>query len=186
MSAAHVHLMLNHVPVLGAVFAAVVLTVGLLRSDESWQGVALWTLVVTGVAAVVVYLTGEPAEELVEGAAGFSHAALERHEEVALWAAYGGGGVGAAALGVLTWFRSRPIPRTASTAMLLLAVGLTGVMAWTANTGGKVSHPELRGATTVGATEEAGVERGRPSGGEAEQGEGEEEDAESGPGPGAR
>lgn len=149
MSAAHIHLMLNHVPVLGAVFGAVILAVGLARSDESWQRVALWTLLATGIASVVVYLTGEPAEELVEGAAGFSHDALERHEEVALWATWVGGATGAAALGALVRYRAKALSRAVSVGVLALTLALVGVMAWTANSGGKVSHPELRGETAA-------------------------------------
>lgn len=153
MSAAHIHLVLNHVPVLGAVFAAVVLGVGLLRRDESWQRVALWTLLAVGIASVVVYLTGEPAEELVEGAAGFSHEALGRHEEVALWATWLGGATGAAALVALVRYRAKAFSRAVSVGVLVLALALVGVMGWTANSGGKVSHPELRGEA-AGVAEE--------------------------------
>ena len=170
MDAAHIHLMLNHVPVLGAVFGAILLGVGLLRSDESWQRIALWTLIVTGVAGVVVYLTGEPAEELVEGAAGFSHDAVERHEEIAAWAMYTGGAVGAAALGAVAWFRSKGLPRGLMTGIFVLNLGLVGVMAWTANSGGKVSHPELRGETAAATRSAEDAERGVPaSGGEEEE-----------------
>ena len=173
MDAAHIHLMLNHVPVLGAVFGAVLLGVGLLRRDESWQRIALWTLLVTGVASVVVYLTGEPAEELVEGAAGFSHDAVERHEEIAEWAMYAGGAVGAAALGAIGWFRSRSLPRGLMTGVFVLNLALVGVMAWTANSGGKVSHPELRGETAAATRSAEDAERGVPaSGGEEEEAEG--------------
>jgi len=168
MDAAHVHLMLNHVPVLGAVFAAVVLAAGLLKRDDSWQRLALWTLLVTGVVGVVVYLTGESAEELVEGAAGFSHDAVERHEEIAAWATYLGGAVGAAALGALVYFRSRVLSRATAVGLLVMSLVLVGVMAWTANSGGKVNHPELRGETAAVADEpgrdeadDAEEERGR-------------------------
>lgn len=172
MDAAHIHLMLNHVPVLGAVFGAVLLGVGLLRSDETWQRIGLWTLIVTGVAGVVVYLTGEPAEELVEGAAGFSHDALERHEEIAAWAMYTGGAVGAAALGTLAWFRSRDLPRGLVTGIFMANLAVVGVMTWTANSGGKVSHPELRGepAAAVESPGEAG-ELGSAYPAESEKGE---------------
>lgn len=169
MDAAHIHLMLNHVPVLGAVFGAVLLGVGLLRSDESWQRIALWTLLVTGVASVVVYLTGEPAEGLVEGAAGFSHDAVERHEEIAEWAMYTGGAVGAASLGAIGWFRSRPLPRGLMTGVFVLNLALVGVMAWTAQSGGKVSHPELRVETAAAVRGGGEAGSGAPAaGGEAE------------------
>lgn len=160
MDAAHVHLMLNHVPVLGSVFAAAILAAGLLRADESWQRLALWTLLATGIVGVVVYLTGEAAEELVEGAPGFSHDAVERHEEIAAWAMYLGGAAAASALGALVYFRSRVLSRRTAVGLFVLNLALVGVMAWTANSGGKVNHPELRGGTAATATDETGREDG--------------------------
>lgn len=41
----------------------------------------LGLLAVAGLSAIAVFLTGEPAEEVVEGRAGVSHDAIEAHEE---------------------------------------------------------------------------------------------------------
>ena len=46
---------------------------------------------------MAVYLTGEPAEELVESLPTFDHDMVERHEAVALWAAGRGGRLAATA-----------------------------------------------------------------------------------------
>lgn len=144
MDAAHVHLLLNHVPVLGAVFGLLVLGYGLARPSREVLRAGLWTFVIVGLAGVVVYLTGEPAEELVEGVPAFSHAALERHEAAALWATVGAGIVGAVALVGLLRSRGRELSRAYAAAVLTLALGLTGVMGWTANLGGQVMHAEIR------------------------------------------
>jgi uncharacterized membrane protein len=158
MDAAHIHLMLNHVPVLGAIFGLLVMGYGLARRSQEVIRTGLWTLVVVGVASGVVYLTGEPAEELVEGLSGFSHSILERHEAAALWATAGAALVGVVALAGLVLYRSKQISRRYAAGVLLLTLGLTGLMGWTANLGGQVMHAEIR--SEAAASTEVGVDQG--------------------------
>ena len=115
--------------------------------------------------AVVVYLTGEPAEELIENLPGFSEAIVEEHEEVALIATIGMVVLGLVALVGLIRFRP---PRIAPTwygrGVLLLALLMGGVMVWTANLGGQIRHSEIRsngGAATEGgaSVSESAAER---------------------------
>lgn len=155
MSGAHLHLILNHVPVLGAVFGLLLLSYGLLRRSDSVVRASLWTLAVVGVAGLAAYWTGEPAEEVVENMPGISEAILERHEEVAYLATIGAGLVGLIALAVLAVHRARPVAASYSAVMLLLTAGLFGAMAWTANLGGQIHHAEIRGGS-VQALRDAG------------------------------
>lgn len=148
MSAAHLHLAINHIPVLGTLFAAAILAYGLWRAQDAVVRVALGLLVASGLGAVGAYFSGESAEDVVEGLPGVAHAAIEAHEEVALIAAVLSGVLGALSLGVLLWRRSNGVPRTASTGLLIGALAVFGVMAYTANTGGHIRHTELRDATT--------------------------------------
>ena len=150
MSAAHFHLMLNHIPFLGLVFGAVLLAYGLWRGAEDVQKASLGLLAVAGLSAIAVYLTGEPAEEIVEGLAGVSHDAIEAHEEWGWYALIAGIATGAVALGTLLagWMRER-LGRGAVILTLVLALLSSGLIGYTANLGGKISHPELRGETTT-------------------------------------
>jgi uncharacterized membrane protein len=150
MSAAHFHLMLNHIPLLGLVFGAALLAYGLWRGAEDVQKASLGLLAVAGLSAIAVYLTGEPAEEIVEGLAGVSHDAIEAHEEWGWYALIAGIATGAVALGTLLvgWMRER-LGRGAVVLTLVLALLSSGLIGYTANLGGKISHPELRGETTT-------------------------------------
>ena len=65
MTWSHLHLMLNHVPVLGAVFGFLLLAYGVWRKNDTLQRAALWSFAVVALVAVPVYLTVEPAEEAV-------------------------------------------------------------------------------------------------------------------------
>ena len=148
MSAAHLHLMLNHIPLLGLVFGAVLLAYGLWRGGEDVQKASLGLLAVAGLSAIAVYLTGEPAEEIVEGLAGVSHDAIEAHEEWGWYALIAGISTGVVALGTLLvgWMRER-LGRGAVVLTLVFALLSSGLIGYTANLGGKISHPELRGET---------------------------------------
>lgn len=152
MTAAHFHLMLNHIPLLGLFFGAVLLAYGLWRDQDDVQRVSLGLLAAAGLAAIAVYLTGEPAEEVVEGLAGVSHDAIEAHEEVGLYALIASLATGVVSLGALLYglLRQRLVRWTVILA-LVLAVLSAGVIGYTANEGGKISHPELRSgaASTV-------------------------------------
>lgn len=160
MSAAHLHLILNHIPLLGLLFGAALLAYGLWRGSEDVQKASLGLLAVAGLSAIAVYLTGEPAEEMVEGLAGVSHDAAEAHEEWGWYALMAGIATGVVALGTLLlgWVRER-LGRGAVVLTLILALLSSGLIGYTANLGGKVSHPELRATTTdaqPAAVEQAG------------------------------
>lgn len=160
MNAAHIHLLLNHVPVLGSVFGLFVLGYGYARGSRDVMKAGLWLLVIVGVTGGIVYLTGEPAEELVEDLAGVSEAVMERHEAAALWATIGAGLVGLVAFVGLVRWRTAELPRRYAATVLALTLGLTGLMGWTANLGGQVRHAEIRPGSSVTAQLEAS-ERGR-------------------------
>jgi hypothetical protein len=154
MSAVHLHLLLSHVPVLGAVFGLLLLAYGTLRGKDQVVRVSLGTLAIVGLAGLAVYLTGEPAEGIVEELPGISEAILERHEEAALFATIGGGVVALVALAGLVLHRARPVGPRFAAATLVMTLGLVGGMAWTANLGGQIRHSEIR----AGASAEAGHE----------------------------
>ena len=148
MNWAHVHLMLNHLPVLGTVFGFALLAWAVLRRNETLQRAALGTLVLTALAAIPVFLTGEPSEELVEHLTGTAEPAIEAHEEAAVVALIAIEALGAMALAALVLFRNRGIPRPFAAGALAFALATAGWMAQTANLGGRIRHAELRATAT--------------------------------------
>ncbi len=145
MSAAHFHLALNHLPLLGILIGAVLLAYGLWRDQDSVQYASLGLLAVAGLSTIAVYLTGEPAEEIVEGLAGVSHDAIEAHEEVGKYALVAGILTVVSSLSALiVAYARRQLVRWTVLLTLVLALLTTGIIGYTANLGGKISHPELR------------------------------------------
>jgi hypothetical protein len=158
MTAAHWHLVLNHIPLLGLLFGTAILAYGLWRGQTDVQQASLGLLAVAGLAIIAVYLTGEPAEEVVEGLAGVSHDAIEAHEHFAWYGLVAGIATGVMALGALLYGAlRRQLVRWTAVATLLGALLSVGLIGYTANLGGKISHPELR-ADQVGQAAPAETE----------------------------
>ena len=149
IDAAHVHLMLNHLPVIGAPLLLLLLTIGLLRGPRELVTISLVLVVGLAVATGLVYLTGEPAEELVERAPWFRDALVESHEEqaaVSLVAVLVTGALAGAALAL----RRRPaggvwLPRITWGALALSTI----LLGWTAWSGGQIRHEEVRATASV-------------------------------------
>jgi uncharacterized membrane protein len=144
MNTIHLHLLLNHVPVIGAVLGLALLGVAYLRRSDELGKFALGAFAALGAVSVVVFLTGEPAEELIEKLPGFSEALTERHEEAALVATIVMGVVGFLSLIGLVVFRSRTLARWVVPTALVLALGATAAMGYAANLGGQIRHTEIR------------------------------------------
>ena len=157
MNGAHLHLLLNHIPVLGIIFGLLLLAYGMIGKKQDLIRTSLGVFVLAALVAIAVYLSGEQAEEVVEHLAGISEAIIESHEEAGWLALLGAGALGLLALAGLLWFRKREMPQGFALATLVVALIVSGWMGYTANLGGKINHPEIRSAdtTAVPAHEEA-------------------------------
>jgi uncharacterized membrane protein len=147
MSTVHLHLLLNHVPVIGMIIGICLLAWALFRKDQGLARATLGLFAILAVVALATFLTGEPAEEAVEGLAGVTEGSIERHEEAVLLATIALGVLGTLSLGALVWLRRRPLTRRVMALLLVVALVPAAAMAWTANLGGQIRHSELRAGT---------------------------------------
>jgi len=148
MNSAHLHLLLNHVPVLGTLSGMLLLAFAMIRRSQELTRVSLAVLVLAAVITIPVYWSGEPAEELVEHRPEVSERIIEQHEEAAEAAATALGILGALSLAGLVLFRQATgVPRRFAALTLALALVGTVLMIRTANLGGQVRHAEIRSAT---------------------------------------
>ncbi len=157
MNVVHFHLLTNHLPVLGSLFALILFAGTMYRRSVSLR-FALWFVVGLGAAATVVYLTGDPAADSVEKLVGITERSIERHEEMAELATIGAGTLAALALIALLMFRRKEIPRWVGAAGLIGMVLLSAAMGWTANLGGQIRHSEIRGSGSPAARVNGGGE----------------------------
>jgi uncharacterized membrane protein len=148
MDLTHLHLLSNHIPVIGVIFGLVVLAWGMFQGSDEVKRVGLLTLIVAGIVAVPVYLTGEPAEEVVEKLPGVSEGIIELHEDSALISLIFAMVAGAFALLSLVSNRLKwaALAKFSVVGTILVSLIAAGLMARTANLGGQIRHSEIRAA----------------------------------------
>ena len=83
MNLAHLHLLINHLPIIGSVLGSFVLAYGLYTKSSETKSAAYYLLILSTLGAIIAYLTGEPAEETVENIQGISKAMIHQHEDFA-------------------------------------------------------------------------------------------------------
>jgi uncharacterized membrane protein len=154
MNLAHLHIVLNHVPVLGTVLALALLILSIVKKNESWNKLSLQILVVMALLVLPTYLSGNAAQWLIQKQEVPQPGLIETHENSAMITLFL-----MTITGTLAWFGlwqyrrfSRPGPWN-SMAVLILSILTTAVILRTANLGGKISHPEVRYGAAI---EEAG------------------------------
>jgi hypothetical protein len=152
MNAAHLHLILNHVPVLGVVFGMALLGIGLLRENRLLQQTGLIVLVAAAVAAAGAFLTGREAEDIVEDRLRNVDSFIHSHEDNALFALVAAGLTGLLSVVALWLGRgARVLSRGLLRLTFAMAVVASLLMVWVANLGGRISHPEARPGDQVSA-----------------------------------
>ena len=147
MNAAHLHLLMNHIPVIGIPIVGVLLVLALIMKQQALFRIALGFTVFLALMTVPVYLSGEPAEEIVEDLAGVPHAVIEEHEEIAKVTFIATEILGALALLGLVLAKRGPVPKPVIYSCVILAVLSSGLLARTAYLGGQIRHTEIRAAT---------------------------------------
>ena len=153
MNATHLHLMLNHVAIMAAIFSALVFGFGWLRKNTSIIHVGLVGFVVAALTAIPVFLTGEPAEESVEHIPGIVETVIEQHEEsaeLALWI------IEVAGVLAFTGLAMRANKFFSSSVfygvLLVVSVASAASIAYTGYLGGQIRHTELGIASSANGT----------------------------------
>ena len=142
----HIHVLINHLPVIGLAMAILALVLALMHHSRKTEIIALILVFITAASAWPVVLTGQRAYKPVRGivddaGADWLDAHMERAEKAAP-AFYALALLAAAALVVPhKWPRTtRPL----AIATLALAVLCEGASGWIADAGGQIRHPEFR------------------------------------------
>jgi len=142
---AHVHLMINHVPVIGVPGAIILFLYALARKSEDVKIVSLGVFMLIALLTIPVFFTGMGAENVVKNLPGVTETYIGRHEEVADLAVTLMAILGVASLaGLFITGRSGAIPKWLTASVLILAVATAAVVLLTANLGGQIRHTEIR------------------------------------------
>lgn len=143
-NSAHWHLMLNHAPLFGLMAAILLLTWGVLSRSREMRIASYVAFLLTAVAAMAAYITGNGAERIVEDLPGVTKAAIERHQDAATFAVIGIALAGIASVGALVAEQARGAARNVVVSLLFaVSLGALAIVSYTANLGGLIHHTEI-------------------------------------------
>ncbi len=83
MNDAHLHLVINHFPIVGITIGLLVLIAGYMMNNSQVKATSLGIFIFSALAAIAANYTGEGAEEIVEKISGISESLIHDHEEYA-------------------------------------------------------------------------------------------------------
>ena len=145
MNDAHLHLLVNHFPIIGTIFGLGILITGMLLKNNSVKNTAYILFIVAAVFSAFSMGTGEGAEELVEDLPSIGKQIIHEHEEIAEKFAiimYATGLFGL--LSLYTSIKNHKLAKTISYVTLALAIFAAVFAKSVGTTGGEIRHTEIR------------------------------------------
>jgi YVTN family beta-propeller protein len=151
MNSIEIHLILNHIPILGVAFVSLYLLIATILKNTFMQKASLWILLGVALVTIAVYLSGLGAETPVESLPNVSKALLQLHEKVArissmtIWAI---GGI--TFLGLVFLRGKEQLFKYFVRGILAMTLLSTGLFVLTGYLGGQITHSEVRSTLAVG------------------------------------
>lgn len=159
MNDAHLHMVVNHFPIIGTIFGLGILIAGIFMKNTVIKNVAYILFVVAAIFAAVSMTTGEGAEEIAEKLPSVTDQIIHEHEEMAEKLA-----LVLYALGVISllglYLNFKNNAKAAVVSYIAIVVAVIGVFLGkqTGTTGGEVRHTEIRATANATAVDQNGTE----------------------------
>lgn len=172
MNNAHLHLVVNHLPIIFPIVGIIILLVSFYTKNEVVKRTSFFVFVLGALASVVAMATGEGAEEAVEHLPGVTENLIHKHEEAAEVFAALSYVLGAISLaGIYASWKNLSFSK-----FLPFVIGGVSLISLffaqqAGSSGGEIRHTEIRTGNSVINNAENGGENGGN-----EQGENEDED----------
>lgn len=145
MNGAHLHLLVNHLPIVFPIVGIIVLLTGLISKSEAVKRAAYLIFTIGAVSAFAAMATGEGAEEIVEKINGVSESYIETHEESAETFAIVSYILGLLSLlGLWASFKQKSFSNILNIVTLVFAFVVLFFAKDTGTTGGEIRHTEIR------------------------------------------
>jgi uncharacterized membrane protein len=145
MNDAHLHLVVNHFPIIVTFLGFGILVVGLLLKNNSVKNTAYVLFVVAAVFAFASMATGEGAEELVEDLPNIGKKIIHEHEELAEKLALVLYATGIfSLLSLYTSVKNNKFAKTVSYVTLILSLASSILAIGVGTSGGEIRHTEIR------------------------------------------
>ena len=145
MNDAHLHMVVNHFPIIGIILGFGILVTGLFLKNNSVKNTAYCLFIVGAIFAAVSMATGEGAEEIAEKLPSVTDQIIETHEEMAEKLA-----IVLYALGVISLFglflNYKSHTKAIFVSYIAVVVAIVGMFfgKQTGTSGGEIRHTEIR------------------------------------------
>jgi hypothetical protein len=144
MNTANLHLIVNHIPMVGLGFAILLNLFAIVRKSPELIRLSCWFYILIGLSSVLSIVTGDGAGEIARTYPGISNDAIEYHETWGYVFFYGLIAVGLTAIAALWFSRKNDLILKKFSSVMLVVALLALILAWQAGaTGGKIRHPEI-------------------------------------------
>lgn len=145
MNSAHIHLIINHVPVILTIFSLFVLLAGYFKNKQDYRKLAFIGFVIAAIFTIITFYTGDGAEDIVEDIAAFSHDTIENHEHAAETSRLFAILLGLFGLAGIFYFKSDKVKgfKVFIIITILLALLASAYLIYTGYLGGMIRHTEL-------------------------------------------
>lgn len=145
MNSAHIHIVLNHFPIIVTFVALMVAAVAIITKQAVIKRLVLGMLVLIAVSGVAAYFTGLAVEKEYFGPGSPSLEQVGRHKASAQVSWIVGLVAGAVGIGGLLMSRRTPeVPNLVTAVSVLALLVCTFFFMKTSNLGGQIMHPEIR------------------------------------------
>jgi len=145
MNNEHLHMMINHFPIIGTIFGLGILLTGMFLKNKSVKNTAFVVFIFSALFVALSMATGEGAEEVSQKLPSVTKELIHQHEEMAEKLALVLYITGLFSLiSIYSTFKRNPLAKLTSFITLILsAVGIFFALQ-TGITGGSVRHTEIR------------------------------------------
>ena len=148
MDAAHLHLILNHLPIIGLLFGGLLLIAGVVMKSKPITNAGLISLVIAGLLVLPAFFTGEDAEHYLEKVVPtVEHSVIHEHEEAAEFSLWVTLVVAFSALGTLIINRKKEMVFLPWIVIMFTGIAFAS-LSQVAMLGGEIRHTEIRRGMT--------------------------------------
>ncbi|MES2589016.1 MAG: hypothetical protein V4622_08550 [Bacteroidota bacterium] len=148
MNDAHLHMLVNHFPIIGLIIGSLILLVGILLNSVVSKKIALTVLLFSAAFALPSFGSGEDAEEVVEHMSTMTeqtHHLIHEHEEKAEFFMPFAWSIMFLSLASLFFeWKKKKFAKYVSILTLIVSLVACYIAREVGTSGGEIAHPEIR------------------------------------------
>ena len=149
MNDAHLHMVVNHFPIIGTIFGLGILIFGIFLKNNSLKNTAYFLFIIAAVFGFLSMNTGEGAEEIVEDFPNIGKKIIHEHEEIAEKLALVLYALGLVSIiGLYLTIKNQAKANLVSYLAVIIAVVAVFLGKQVGTSGGEIRHTEIRVNTT--------------------------------------